>query len=138
MCGRTTARHGITLAVEERLWASCFEGDCSSVWAVCMECKDGVREYLRSLGIRPETLRRVSSCKGVHARIGELLKSFGVGRPAPSSLIATIAGVRSWKTRLRELRQAPFGWKIVALRRRGPSGRWGSSYVLLRAGRFMG
>ncbi len=138
MCGRTAAKHGITLAVEERLWVDCLDGNSPSVWAICTECKDGVREYLRSLGIRPETLRRVSSRKGVHARIGELLKAFGVGRPAPSSLIASIAGVRSWKTRLRELRQAPFGWKIAVVRRKGSSGRWGSSYVLLRAGQFMG
>jgi hypothetical protein len=138
MCGRSTARHGIALAAEERPWADGLKGDSSGLWAVCLECRDGVRAYLRSLGVCPETLRRVSSCKSVHVRIGELLKAFGVGRPAPSSLIASIAGVRSWKTRLRELRQAPFGWKIAALRRKGPSGRWGSSYVLLQAGRFMG
>ncbi len=134
MCGRTTAKHGIALALDERLWADCLEGNRSSVWAICLECKDGVRAYLRSLGVPAETLRAVSFCKSVHARIGELLRAFGVGHPAPSSLISSIAGVRSWKARLRELRQAPFGWKIAAFRRKDFSGRWRSSYVLLRAG----
>jgi hypothetical protein len=138
MCGRTAAKHGITLAADVRLWTDGLIGDSSVLWAVCLECRDGARAYLRSLGIRPEILRGISSCKSVHVRIGEMLKAFGVGRPVPSSLISSIAGVRSWKARLRELRQSPFGWKIAAVRRRGPSGRWRSSYVLLRAGRFMG
>jgi len=131
MCGRTTAKHGITLALDERLWADCLEGNRSSVWAICLECKGGVREYLRSLGIRPETLRRISSCKGVHSRIGELLRAFGVGRPAPSSLISSIAGVRSWKARLRELRQPPFSWKIGPRRYKDSLGRTKCDYVLL-------
>jgi hypothetical protein len=134
MCGRTAAKHGTTLAAEKRLWADCRKGGTPSFWAICLECRDGVRAYLRSLGIRPETLRRVSSCRSIHARIGELLRAFGVGRAVPSSLISSIAGVRSWKARLRELRQAPFNWKIMALRRKEPSGRWRSSYVLLRVG----
>lgn len=137
MCGRTAAKHGITLAADERLWADDLIGDSSVFWAVCLECRDGARAYLRSLGIRPETLRRISSCKSVHIRIGEMLKAFGVGRPVPSSLISSIAGVRSWKARLRELRQSPFGWKIAAVRQKSASGRWKSCYVLSRAGRLM-
>jgi hypothetical protein len=135
MCGRTNAKHGITLAVHERLWGQGPEADASALWAVCLECGDGARAYLRSLNTRPETLRRISSYKSVHARIGELLRASGVGRPTPSSLISSIAGQRSWKARLRELRRAPFGWRIAAVRQKNSSGRWSSSYVLLSAGR---
>jgi hypothetical protein len=134
MCGRTPAKHGILLAADERLWADGSKDDSSGLWAICLDCRDGVRAYLRSLGIRQENLRRVSSCESVHARIGELLRAFGVGRPVPSSLISSIAGMPSWRARLRELRPAPFGFEIAALRRKDNSGRWRSSYVLLRDG----
>src|SRR5208337_1257460 len=136
MCGRTAANHGITLAADERLWADGLIGDSSVLWAVCLECRDGARAYLRSLGIRSETLRRISCCKSVHVRIGETLKAFGVGRPIPSSLISSIAGVRSWKARLRELRQPPFSWKISPHRCEDLLGRRKCGYMLLEEGRW--
>jgi hypothetical protein len=136
MCGRIAAKHGLALAKGKRLWADCGGGDPSSVWTICLECRDGVRAYLRSLGIRPETLRRVSSFKNAHTRIGELLKAFGVGRPTPSSLISSIADVRSWKARLRELRQLPYSWKIRPRRYKDSLGRTKCDYVLLEERRW--
>lgn len=137
MCGRTTARHGTTLIADERPWGNNPGEIFGELWAVCLECGLGLRTYLRSLKIRPETLRKITSYESVHVRIRELLRAFGVERPAPSSLIASVAGQAGWKSRLRELRQPPFGFKIVASRWREPSGRVQSAYTLLRDENFV-
>lgn len=101
-------------------------------WATCSKCRAGLRAYLGTLQVRPRALRRIASYASVHVRIGELLKEFGIGKRAPSSLIESTAGQRSWKSRLRELRQPPFGWRIAALRYRSSSGRIRCDYILLR------
>jgi len=134
MCGRGAAKHGVTLVPDE--CPSCINCDASGLWVVCLECSAGLRASHRSLGVSPYTLRRVSSYEDVHARIGELLRSFGAGRPVPSWLISLIARQASWRSRLRELRQAPFNWKIAAIRRRSSSSRVRVDYVLLRVGRL--
>jgi hypothetical protein len=134
MCGRTTLKHGISLLADQNPWAGSGNDGLDALWAVCLDCSVGLRAYLRSLKISAETLRRVSSFRSVHVRIGELLKAFGGARRVPSSLISSVANQPSWKSRLRELRQAPLGWEVAALRYKSPSGRVKCDYMLLREG----
>jgi len=101
------------------------------LWTTCPDCKIGLRAHFRALRVNARTLRKICSGASVHIRIGELLKTIGAGVPVPSSLISAVAGQRSWKSRLRELRQPPFGWKISALRHKGSSGRVRCDYALL-------
>ncbi len=131
MCGRSSARHGVVLVTDDCPLYAGARGEVGRTSTVCRDCKVGMRSYLRALGIRPETLRRVSSFPCVHARIGELLKSFGIGKRVPSSAISIVADQPAWRSRLRELRQPPFGWGIRAQRRMDRSGRVRCDYILL-------
>ncbi len=132
MCGRTTSKHGVSLVADRNPWTEGGADGAGAVWAVCADCCAGLRAYFRSLQISPETLRRISSHESVHVRIGELLRAVGVGRRTGSSLISFVADQRSWKSRLRELRQPPFGWDIAAARFKSPSGRVKCDYILVR------
>lgn len=134
MCGRTAERHGVALTADKCPWGQRPEKASYGLWAVCLECSLGLRAYFRSLKIRPETLRKITSYGSVHVRIGELLRAFGRGRPAPFSLIESVAGQVSWKTRLRELRQPPFNFEIASVRQRDPRGRVQFGYALLKEG----
>jgi len=134
MCGRTTSEHGITLVADTSPWVADRACAMEGMWAICRDCSAGLRAYLGSLAISPETVRRASSHSSIHVRIGELLKAFGIARRTPSSLISTVAGQPSWKSRLRELRQPPFNWEVAAVRYKSPSGRLRCDYILLREG----
>ena len=134
MCGRSALKDGVLLVLGRSPWAENRSDGSGSQWAICVDCSTGLRAYFRSLRISPNTLRRISSYESVHVRIGELLKAFGVSRPVPSSLISSVADLSSWRSRLRELRKAPFGWKVMPLRRKGPSGRVKCDYILLCEG----
>jgi hypothetical protein len=134
MCGRTTARHGIALIAEKCPWGRGMQEHPCGLWAICLECSLGLCAYLRSLNVRPETLRKITSYNSVHLRIGQLLRTFGPRRPAPSSLISSVAGQASWRSRLRELRQPPFSCKIAATRWSEPKGRVKSAFTLIRQG----
>lgn len=64
-------------------------------------------------------------------RIGELLKTIGVGKRVPSSLIEVVADQDDWQKRLRELRYPVIGWEITTRLYKDPSGKKQSDYVLL-------
>jgi hypothetical protein len=132
MCGRTAAKHGVTLIARSNLWVGDVGGGHSCRSALCVDCSRGLRAYFHSLGARSDLLRKISCYESVHVRIGELLKATGTGKRTPSSLICSIAGQRSWKSRLRELRQSPFDWELAPLRYKAPSGRVRCDYVLIR------
>jgi len=132
MCGRTAAKHGVTLVADNGLWDGHVDSDQNCARRLCVDCSKGLRACFRSLKIRPDELRKISSYKSVHVRIGELLKATGIRKRTPSSLISLIAGQRSWRSRLRELRQPPFCWEIGARRYKAPSGRAKCDYLLIR------
>ncbi len=132
MCGRTVAKHGVTLVASNGLWVGDAGGGPNCPRAVCVDCSRGLRAYFGSLSLRSDSLRAISSHDSVHVRIGELLKAVGIGKRTPSPLIAAIAGQRAWKSRLRELRQPPFRWKVAAIRYKAPSGRAKCDYLLIR------
>jgi hypothetical protein len=113
MCGRTEAKHGVDLVADHsRMGSFGASEQLPNLWAVCEECDAGRRAYFSSLGVDAETLRNLAAHGSVHVRIGELLRTFGVGVPVPASLIEAIADQSDWRQRLRELRCPAFGWKI--------------------------
>lgn len=133
MCGRTVERHGVTLVVDHKLprdWGG--TNDRENLWAICEDCNAGKKSYFSSLNVAPEMMASIMKHKSVHVRIGELLKSFGVGRPVPSFLIEEVSGENQddWNKRLRELRYPVIGWKIDFERHRGPSGKSRVNYIL--------
>jgi hypothetical protein len=136
MCGRIVALREAGL-VARRGSSNRKGADEHEVrWTTCSECRIGLRAYLGTLKVAPRTLRRISRYASVHVRIGELLKAFGVGNRTPPLLIESMAGQRSWKSRLRELRQPPFNWKITPSRYKDSLGRTKCDYVLLEEGRW--
>ncbi|MHB8753852.1 MAG: HNH endonuclease [Candidatus Acidiferrales bacterium] len=133
MCGRTIERHEITLVVDHKLprdWGG--TNDRENLWAICEDCNAGKKSYFSSLNVAPELMTTLMKHKSVHVRIGELLKSFGVGRSVPSFLIGEVSGENQddWIKRLRELRYPVIGWKIDFQRRRTASGKSEVSYIL--------
>lgn len=134
MCGSPDR----SLHVTQNPWGSFPSANGDKTWTLCLDCCMGLRKYLRSLGTTAEEMRRITSFAGVHSRIGELLRSFGVGKRVPSALIASVADQKSWRSRLRELRHPKFDWKIAAVRYKALSGRTKCDYVLLRDGNLSG
>jgi 5-methylcytosine-specific restriction endonuclease McrA len=129
MCGKTVAEHAITLVVDHRkprAWGG--TNDRENLWAVCEGCNAGKKAFFSSMD--PEMMKRVTAHESVHVRIGELLKSVGVGNPTPSSLLEVVADQDDWQKRLRELRYPVIGWEIETHLYKGPSGRKQSDYVL--------
>jgi hypothetical protein len=129
MCGRPETQDS-RLLLAANPWGERKTGARDGLSALCGDCYKGLKLYIQSIKISAATLRTVFSFDDVHVRIGELMKAFGVGRPVPSALLASVANQRSWKSRLRELRQAPFCWKIAAVRYKGASGRIKCDYAL--------
>jgi len=127
MCGRTIAKHGITLAVDHkvpRAWGGKTELD--NLWAVCTDCNQGKKNLFASVDSAP--MRSAIKHESVHVRIGELLKGAGLGVPVPSYMLDLIAHQDEWRKRLRELRY--LGWKITASRANVSPGRFRSAYRL--------
>ncbi|MGH9774178.1 MAG: HNH endonuclease [Candidatus Acidiferrales bacterium] len=133
MCGRTVAKHGISLVVDHKLprdWGG--TNDRENLRAICEECNAGKKAYFASLNVSSQMMRRVMAHKSVHVRIGELLKTFGVDKPTPSYLIGTVSGENQedWNKRLRELRYPVIGWKIDFRRFKDKAGKTRVNYIL--------
>jgi hypothetical protein len=127
MCGRTTEKHGIALVVDHKVpreWGG--KTELTNLWALCEECNHGKKNLFAS--IDSPGLRSAISFESPHMRIGELLKSSGVGVQVPAYLIEFVADRDDWAKRLRELRY--LGWKITSRKKKHPSGRVQSFYVL--------
>ncbi len=129
-CGKTVAKHAITLVVDHRkprAWGG--TNDRENLWAVCEDCNAGKKAFFSSMD--PEMMKRVTAHQSVHVRIGELLKAVGVGKRTPSSLLEVVADQDDWQKRLRELRYPVIGWKIDTHLYKVPSGKKQSDYVLI-------
>jgi HNH endonuclease len=131
MCGKSVEKHAITLVVDHkkpRDWAGTNDRD--NLWAICEECNAGKKAYFSSLRVDAELMKRVTTHKSVHMRIGELLKAVGVGKRTSSQLIEVVADQDDWQKRLRELRYPVIGWKIDTKLYRSDSGRKQCDYIL--------
>jgi hypothetical protein len=131
MCGRTIERHGITLVVDHRIprdWGGSNERE--NLWAICEDCNAGKKAYFSSLNVDAELMKRVSSHKSVHVRIGELLKAIGIGKRTPSLLLEIVADQDDWQKRLRELRYPVIGWDIKTQTYKGSAGKKQADYIL--------
>jgi len=132
MCGCTVAGDGATLIVDDSKplnWGG--PDDQGDLWAICEPCCAGTKEYFSSMHVDAELMRRVTSHRSVHVRIGELLKAFGIGNRVCSSLIKAVADQGGWQKRLRELRYPVIGWEIEVRLYSEPSGKKHSDYVLI-------
>lgn len=126
MCGRTIALHGITLQVDHALpvdWGGPTE--LGNLQALCEEDNAAKKAYFASFDLG--VMKAVCSKPRVHQRIGDLLVLLHP-KEVPSFLLAAVARQEDWHKRLRELRV--LGWKISVKKRRGASGRVGSSYLV--------
>lgn len=115
MCGKSVEQHGITLVVDHkkpRDWGGTNDRD--NLWAICEDCNAGKKAYLSSLRVEAELMKRVTTRKSVHVRIGELLKPVGVGKRMSSQLIDVVADQDDWQKRLRELRYPLIAWGFDA------------------------
>jgi len=131
MCGRTIAKHGVTLVVDHkkpRDWGG--SNDPENLWAICEDCNAGKKAYFSSLNVDPEVMKRVLAHQSVHVRIGELLKAVGIGQRTPSSLLEAVADQDDWQKRLRELRYPVIGWDIDKRFYKVASGKKKVDYVL--------
>ncbi len=131
MCGRTIDKHGISLVVDHkkpRDWGG--KNDRENLWAICEECNAGKKAFFTSINASSQLMKRVMAHKSVHVRIGELLKTVGVGKRTPSSLLEVVANQDDWQKRLRELRYPVIGWEIETFLYKGPSGRKQTDYIL--------
>jgi len=131
MCGKTIEKHGITLVVDHRIprdWGGSNEQE--NLWAICEECNAGKKAHFSSLNIDGTLMKRVTSHKSVHVRIGELLKAIGVGNRAPSVLLDIVANQDDWQKRLRELRYPVIGWNVETRLYKSPSGKKQADYIL--------
>lgn len=102
MCGKSVEQHGITLVVDHkkpRDWGGTNDRD--NLWALCEDCNAGRKAYFSSLHVEAELMKRVTTHKSVHVRIGELLKAVGVGKRASSQLIDVVADRDDWRKRPR-------------------------------------
>lgn len=131
MCGKTVERHEITLVVDHkkpRDWGG--TNDRENLWAICEECNAGKKAFFSSLNVDPEMMKKATSNKSVHVRIGELLKAVGVGDRTPSWLLELVADQDDWQKRLRELRYPVIGWEIETVTYKGQSGKKLADYIL--------
>ena len=131
MCGRDVEHDGVKLVVDHkkpRVWGG--TNDRANLWAICVECNAGKKDYFSSLNAKPETMRKVMDSESVHVRIGELLKASGVGKRTPSSLLEVVANQDDWQKRLLELRYPVIGWEIDTHLYKGMSGKKQSDYIL--------
>jgi hypothetical protein len=132
MCGRTVAQHQVVLVVDHkkpRNWGG--SNDRDNLWAICEDCNAGKKAFFSSLNVDGEMMKKVTSHKSVHVRIGELLKAVGVGKRTPSSIIEVVADQDDWQKRLRELRYEVIGWDIDTKLYKGKSGKKMCDYILL-------
>lgn len=131
MCGKSVAQHGVTLVVDHkkpRDWDGTNHRD--NLWAICEECNAGKKAYFSSLNVDSKLMKRVMANDSVHVRIGELLKTVGVGKRTSSQLIDVVADQDDWQKRLRELRYPVIGWEIDTKLYQSTSGKKQCDYIL--------
>ncbi|HEY4679034.1 MAG TPA: HNH endonuclease signature motif containing protein [Candidatus Angelobacter sp.] len=124
MCGRTIAKHGITLQIDHIIpveWGG--SSAIENLQALCEE--DNAAKKAFFAGFDQELMRKVFAFQKVHQRIGQLLVAL---HPTyvESFLLEAVAAQDDWRKRLRELRT--LGWKIEAKRKKQPNGRVTSAY----------
>jgi 5-methylcytosine-specific restriction endonuclease McrA len=130
-CGRTIEKHGIALVVDHRVpreWGGGNERE--NLEAICEDCNAGKKAYFSSFA--PEKMKNIMIHKSVHVRLGEALKTSGVGERTPSSFLDFVAGQDDWHKRLRELRYPVIGWEIETRAYKNKSGKKKVDYVLKR------
>ena len=124
MCGRTIAKHGITLQIDHIIpveWGGSSE--IENLQALCEEDNAAKKAYFA--GFDQELMRKVFAFPKVHQRIGQLLIALYPGN-VESFLLGAVAGQEDWQKRLRELRT--LGWEIEVRKMKQPNGRVTSAY----------
>jgi 5-methylcytosine-specific restriction endonuclease McrA len=132
MCGWTVAEDGIKLVVDHKVphdWGG--TDDLENLQALCEECNAGKKALFSSLD--DDVMREVIKYPSVHHRIAKALL-IKRGMPVPSKMLEIIADQEDWHKRLRELRY--LGWVIEVCKRKLPSGRVTSAYVLESEGEW--
>lgn len=124
MCGRTIAKHGITLQIDHIIpveWGGTSE--LENLQALCEEDNAAKKAYFA--GFDQEIMKRVFAFSKVHQRIGQLLIAL---QPSfvESFMLEAVAAQDDWQKRLRELRT--LGWEIKVRKRKQPNGRVSSAY----------
>jgi hypothetical protein len=124
MCGRTIAKHGITLQIDHIIpveWGG--SSDIENLQALCEEDNAAKKAYFA--GFDQELMKKVFSFPKVHQRIGQLLIALSPGY-IESFLLGAVAAQEDWQKRLRELRT--LGWEIKVRKVKQPNGRVTSAY----------
>lgn len=130
MCGRNPEEDGIKLVVGHKIPLSWGGTDnIENLQPLCDECNAGKNALFASLD--DDVMREVIKYSSVHQRLAKALL-LRKGRPVPSQVLEIIANQEDWHKRLRELRY--LGWNITAQKRKLPSGRITTSYVLEQEG----
>lgn len=128
MCGRTIAKHGITLQVDHIIpveWGGSSE--IENLQALCEEDNAAKKAYFA--GFDQELMKKVFAFPKVHQRIGQLLIALQPGY-VESFLLGAVAGQEDWQKRLRELRT--LGWEIEVRKTKQPNGRVTSAYKVAK------
>jgi hypothetical protein len=132
MCGKTVAKHGITLVVDHRIpqaWGG--TSDRENLWAICEECNGGKKAHFASMD--HETMSGVMQHESSHERIGAALLAYA-NKPVPSSVLEIAGGELDWRKRLRELRY--LGWEISPKRIKSGSGGIEVTWEVTRYGEW--
>src|SRR6185437_9003101 len=98
MCGRTIAKHGITLQIDHIIpveWGGSSE--IENLQALCEEDNAAKKAYFA--GFDQELTRKVFAFPKVHQRIGHLLIALHPGH-VESFLLGAVAGQEDWQKRL--------------------------------------
>lgn len=126
MCGRNPEEDGIKLVVDHKIphsWGG--TDDIDNLQALCVDCNAGKKALFASLD--DDLMREVIRYKSVHQKIAKALL-LRKGTPVPSQVLEIIANQEDWHKRLRELRY--LGWVITPRKRKLPSGKVTTSYIL--------
>lgn len=124
MCGRTIARHGVTLQIDHIIPVEWGGGsEIENLQALCDEDNAAKKAYFA--GFDQELMKKVFAFPKVHHRLGHLLIAL---QPAyvESFVLEAVAAQDDWQKRLRELRT--LGWEIKVRRVKQPNGRVTSAY----------
>src|SRR5438270_3836366 len=124
MCGRTIAKHGITLQIDHIIpveWGG--SSKIENLQALCEEDNAAKKAYFA--GFDQELMKKVFAFSKVHHRIGQLLIALQPGY-VESFLLEAVAAQDDWQKRLRELRT--LGWEIEVKKMKQPNGRVTSAY----------
>jgi len=134
MCGRTIAKHGITLQIDHIIpveWGGSSE--IENLQALCEEDNAAKKAYFA--GFDQELMKKVFAFPKVHQRIGQLLIALQPDY-VESFLLGAVAGQEDWQKRLRELRT--LGWEIEVRKTKQPNGRVTSAYKVAKWNQLSG